>query len=359
MKRGLALVVFILIVLQGAFSQSFTGAGNYNGIDLMAANPSAPVFSRLEFDIRLFSAEAFAVNNFISTQSIYADEVFYQKRSQGRVFANIDLTGPSALFVLKKYAWGIKTSFKTMLCTNAFNEGINDLIYRSINNESVSGLNLDLKDNKQTNALSYYDITVNYSRIVHDNSNSIVSIGYSGKLLSGLDALSLTTLNNRSIHQGDSTFKVADAQYAYAFPDPSQHTGLFDTRGIGIGSDIGFTYLKRLNRKNHPLRCASFRKKYPPLREYKWKLGVAIIDIGSIQFNTEASQKMFTLVRAQLDTLRFRDIRNVYHFDSLLVQNVLPTGSVLEDKTFYAGLPTTLTVQFDHFLKIIFLSIIV
>ncbi|MES2780984.1 MAG: DUF5723 family protein, partial [Bacteroidota bacterium] len=249
-----------------------------------------------------------------------------------------------------KQSWGIKTSFKTMACSNAFNEGINDLIYRSINNEPVSGLNLDLKDGKQTNALSYIDVTLNFSKIVHNNSYSILSLGVSGKALWGLDALSLLTLNSRTIHQGDSSFKVADAQYAYAFPLSNQNSNFLTPRGIGVGSDIGLTYMRRLHRRKHPLKCASIIKRMVPLREYKWKLGIAIIDIGGIFFQNEATQKTLTLLYTQLDTIRFKDIRNANHFDSLIVQNTLPSGQVLNYTSFYAGLPTALTIQLDQFL---------
>ncbi|MES2780983.1 MAG: hypothetical protein V4651_13910, partial [Bacteroidota bacterium] len=106
MKHNTIVLLFLFFIYGSGWSQSLTEAGNYNGIDVMTSNPSAPVFSRLEYDIRLFSVEAFSANNFVSINSIYADRFLYQKRSHGRVFANVEVTGPSVLFVKNSWAWG-------------------------------------------------------------------------------------------------------------------------------------------------------------------------------------------------------------------------------------------------------------
>lgn len=340
----------MLLLASDGIAQNLSSLGNYAGLATISNNPSLTVFSRLQSDINIISVNVAAFNNSLYMQqgSKQYDIARHQVK-QTKLFIDAEVSGPGILLTGRTHAVAFKTSFKTITCANGIREETSAMAYHEIIGKSEHNVAFGIADGKQFNVVSYGELAINYSKIMRNNGSRMTSFGYTGKLISGFMATSLSA-EKSSIHNGteNNTFTTANIRYAYAMPDPNNKHSLISMRGIGIGTDIGFTYLKKRFAKTNHKGCPSVIKRYLPVNNYNWKFSIAILDIGGIMFQNEARDVQLSSLRTEIDTVSLKGIGNNYQFDSLLAQRA---GQVSRKGSFYVGLPTTVVVQFDKYIN--------
>jgi hypothetical protein len=340
--------ILLLCSLSG-FSQNLSSVGNYAGIASVGNNPSSIVFSKLQYEINLVNVNVSAFNNTLYLDYLNDYEVNREIIKRTRIFAGADISGPGFLLVKMTKAFAITTAVKTLACTNGISGQTSEMIYNASKNNPTNGLTIGLIDGKQFNAISYGEMAISFAKITRNNGSRMVSIGYTGKILMGFAGVSFIATNSKQIDTGEFPITTSDMQYAYAMPVPGDEHPV-RVRGIGVGSDIGFTYLKKRFSKPKHRGCPSVIKRYLPANDYAWKLGISILDIGGILFQNESHVRQLKGLNNTLDTLQLKSIGNPYKLDSLLLSHSADSSARGKQSSFYMGLPTTLVLQLDEHL---------
>jgi hypothetical protein len=122
---------------------------------------------------------------------------------------------------------------------------------------------------------------------------------------------------------GDSTVFMSDGnlQYNYAATKSGKISELMESRGKGFALDIGYTYMRK--KKSTPTRltvCPNIRYggRIREYQEYKWKLGVAIMDIGRIDFNNQTVATTYTNANGNTRNLDLEFYKGVFALDRRL-----------------------------------------
>jgi hypothetical protein len=120
--------------------------------------------------------------------------------------------------------------------------------------------------------------------------------------------------------------------------DNIQNSGMLGGGGMGFGKgfgfDIGITYQRKVNKESLlPFKRLCQQKFY----DYRYKLGISIIDIGVLRFSKNVSSTNFNYNFAGQDTTNNQ-------IDSTYQSN----NSSLNKNKFSVALPTAICVQFDY-----------
>jgi hypothetical protein len=341
-------LILLTFYVTDSTAQNLASLGNYAGLSTINNNPSLAVFSKLQYDINLLRIDVSAFsNNFYLDRS--NDYTLSQKpTTRTLLFADAEIAGPGFLWVSRKRSIAFKTALKTTACSNGLNEQTANMLYHEMKGGGSDSVTLGLKDGKQLNAISYGELAISFAWITRNNGTRMISFGYTGKVLLGFMATSLMS-KNTTPHDGPdgTTYTTADIQYAYAFPNPDRDRSMFSMRGIGVGTDLGFTYMRRRFAKPRYSGCPSVIKRHIPANDYSWKFSLALLDVGGIMFQREAKKITLTNINTTLDTLSMKQLKNNYKFDSLLTQRA--AGNTQEG-SFYVGLPTSLVFQIDRYI---------
>ena len=189
-----------------------------------------------------------------------------------------------------------------------------------------------------------------YSRILQDNEESRLSVGGTLEILKGLSGVNISLNNityqnqaNRNVITSGSVTSIYSANYS------AMDTQYSDIKNIqkfkaaaryGIGASIGIEYIIKKNVFDEP---------YSP-KNYYWKFGASIMDIGSNNFKTsQFSFNANTPDSSLTDTSLINKFNSPYDSVSNVsnaLRNSFQKGSYLNSK-FKMSLPTRLVLTVD------------
>lgn len=359
--RALTLV-FAAFIPQIIFSQEQLGMRleRYSGIYGAVLNPANTADNPNNWEVSLFTAEAFFDNNYAflrktslqnalrNTDKIVsvadttrenpppADAIFldYAKGTH-KMYAVVQsrVTGPGFSFRIgENDVVGLTTAFRSEVSSYKIPE---ILAYRTISN---------LPRNQAVNipavgitGMAWSEIGLHYS---HSNTESDLHTawGVSPKILLGYEGFYTRARSNFDYtqRQGDTVaFGSANWDYALTLGNVlDSDNAKVRKQGSGLGLDAGFTWAQPADNEADG---------------YDWRLGVSVIDLGYVRFNKNAERHhiafdtLLTVTDANFPsrdnaTDVFRDVSQAFLGD--------PDAS-LRAKSFAIGLPTALSAQFD------------
>ncbi len=350
--------------------------GNYTGIHALQSNPSAAIYSAYWLDFNIIGLEVFACNNgfyiprsdFNVTDLLRRDYVFptYGKYNRSfltkggtfmrNFFTQNRVLLPSAMVV------DITRGLSVGLLLQSREAASGDCIPYDIANFGYYGLehkaqhNIEYNDyNIYTAGLVWTELGVNIGRTLKRERFDLWAAGITLKYLWGHSGYFARIDNVRYVVLNDSTMDIrnldAKAGFSLAidyrnndFPGPEGYT-----LGHGFSFDLGITFIKtnRELRRLFPGRLCEAR-----FEPYVFRLGLSLLDIGSIRFSRNAQKHVFDGVSHFWEHARdftyttvdeaVNDISNRFYGN--------PTAS-LNDTSFTVGLPTAFSIQFDYHLN--------
>ena len=376
LKASLLLALLTILQLPGIFAQESSGItqGNFAGSTSVRVNPANMLQSKLYFDFHLFSLSAFGQNNFVYIPGsdlnlaplIRGSEELPKYPQTGENYRYYENTNrKSGTAISNNYALGafLQTgdhafafhtaarSYTTM--NNVPYEmavlGVNSLDYAPLQNILFKDQNIDIA------SLNWGEIGLSYAYAFRKIGREHWAAGITLKYLMGyggmfakIDKVDYMVLDRETIK-----FYDMNADLGFALPvdydnnDVPDGGSLFKGRGLGL--DLGITYtLKKEGYQNFSNRRICEQE----YRDYQWRLGVSILDLGTINFSENAQKHEFRDVNAlweNLNDLNFDDLNSLM----AEVSNELlgsPVASLAGDQ-FKIGLPTALSVQFDYHYK--------
>lgn len=356
-------IVLTTTLFSTASAQEFAGyrSSNYTGVNGVFYNPANIADSRFRWDVNLLGVSALFGNNQVgfgldTNLDSLANTVFERtmKNVDGIVAATIN--GPSVLFNIKKRN-SVALFTRSHVLVNIDN--INSSLAEQFSNDNLQNTALPLylssPENMTANVNAYTEFGVAFARVLKNTGSHFFKAGISLKYIAGvangylrIDNFKATlnqdnALLNPEPYLTDATGILSLGMGGINFTD-FDASQLTKFKGSGFGVDLGAVYEWRTkeieNRRD--------------LNKYKLKLGVAVLNIGSIKYtrDQERSQsynihipkgKRFYL--SELEDASIDDMKKVFesHPEFFTVKD----GSDISS-SYTVSLPTSLQLDADY-----------
>lgn len=353
-NKSVVVVLLLTVVCRvTAFSQSFAGYGydNYAGVNSMILNPSSIADSRYKVNVNIFSISALTGNNAyemdrsrlfsLKFSNMNEGEGFYKSSNTANkyFYTNVDILGPSATISLtRKDAIGITTRLRVI--GNEYNLG--NPLFRLTGEANPNFYNVNVENaSLQVKANAFAEAGLTYARVLWRDEKSEFKLGVTGKYVIGLGYASMASgplqieidpTNQLLNLQGDVT-----AQYSANLDNAGNGTSLSNiinkNSGKGFGFDLGFTY--------------EVKGADPSIE--KFRLGIAVTDIGSINYANSANSRQYTLTATGDNTQDFAKLSGESFNDYF--NRLQSTGMITSKGTApltKVSLPTALHLNLDY-----------
>jgi len=362
MQKRLTLFLCLLFPLFLAAQQN-TGirTGNYSGIQGALLNPASIADTKLKWDVNVLSGGTNFDNTFVYIPKGAVPAFGFKSIIEGIIHedkfgTHFDPKNPGKLYNLTLSTELLGPSFQLQLPTT-----VNSVIGLTIASRSYANIrnipghvaqsaydhllnqglwNAPFSDHStQMDALSWLEYGLHYGAVLFDDGATKWTGGISLKYLQGVAAAYAKNTNlNYTI--GDTTHLLfAHSSVDYGRTDYDSYrkiSGYGDlNHGHGLGADLGVVF----QQLGGPKEGAG----------YLYKIGISLLDIGSIKFNRNAA-----VYHLQTDGGDFSGWRGVHLTSNIQVDRTLSAvfyqGDSSRSKTgdqFTMGLPTSLSVQGD------------
>lgn len=358
------LLGFLLLLPGLAFSQLQFGvrSDNYAGVLSANLNPAFSAFSPFRWDVHVGGVAHFSENNYGYLQDVGVPDLLRQTSNPNFDFGptlrkeNLLPNGIVLDFFEDNRERYFYTSSTISLPSVSYKINEQHTVGLILQSRLVAGMD-NVSDNfsyytfntraaydtfpvppAYGGALAWTEIGLHYAWSKQVKSG-MLALGVTAKYLAGHEGGYFYTLDRfrmaRLPQNGLAGTPVA-MQFAYtntAFTDDSYQPTL---NGTGIGMDIGLAY-----------------KIDGDAAGYAWKLGLAVLDLGAIQFNQAAFRHEINLeAPGTLDgnSYRFFDSPGDANavIDTFTMQLTGTPGGSLVENAFTQWLPTRLSFQIDH-----------
>lgn len=296
MRKWLAgiLLVPAISCAQEQFGAAFS---NYTPTNSVYMNPSSMLDAKTWLDIHIVGAGAYANNNLAAIRNdnfihiirtkgeeIEEDDVVYrQNRKKYHAYARTFTQVLSGVWSQGDHAAGLAFNVRSFTALR----GVPDYAARFIEHgvpPYTQQHNIDYSLKKVRAAgIGFGEIQLSYAYTFYKKRRDMLMGGISVKKLFSLAGAAANIYQFDFDVRSDTLLSIYDLQ-ADAMMTPEV---VFDAKG-GMGLDIGFTYQKMLS------ECSSY---YPNTSKmgcrylpYKYKIGVSVMDIGSVKYSDNNRQ---------------------------------------------------------------------
>ena len=292
---------------------------NYAGTDVLFSNPAGMHHQKDWLSIHLLTFDAFFSNDymFLAKEDFkFLDLVsgnlnipmhptgysegerpfyIYDRSAKTRLDLDLKLQGPAAMYILKNHAIAIFTGARAYMNTRNITPDLGRLIYYGFGYNPQHDQNYSLK-NFNGSFLAYGEVGISYAYQWNQRSFSNWNFGISIKKLFGVGGVYAYADNVSYNVINDTTLDLPGLDASFGFSMPADYNGNdFPTspyvNGKGWGFDFGVEYQELIDRQGiDPSTKACAQKHY----DYKYRIGVSLMDIGYIKFDNNAQLHEYT-----------------------------------------------------------------
>lgn len=358
-------------------AQDFAGyrAGNYTGVNGTFFNPANIADSRYRWDFNLFSVSTFVGNNQASfnmenvTKSFNVDsleeKVMGKNAGPSTGMVSVDLHGPSLMFnVGKKASIALTTRARTI--ANIID--IEGRLVRELSDQADEGqfpFSINSRENMRVAVNAWTEFGLSYARVIRDHDQHFLKGGATLKYLAGVANGYVNIANFKGTLEEDNTTEEVflantTGRLAAGFGgvrisdfEAGNYTKLQST---GFGVDLGVVYEFRPGHEQYKRSTASGEDWRRDRNKYKARVGLALLDIGSIRYDRDWQRSgaydldITGSERLSLDELEGVEIDDYNTFFKERPQYFKPVAGST-DATYKVGLPTTLQLNVDYHLR--------
>ncbi|MDB4088063.1 DUF5723 family protein [Flavobacteriales bacterium] len=283
---NLILFSFCFVITSNAQENLGIRNDNFNPVNSQFLNPSSIVDAKPWLDINIIGASAYLRNNFafypnsnlLKFDQYNEDPNYKLNLDKIKAFGDFEITGPSASIALGRHSVSVFSNVRGVV--NAKN--IPGILGKLTGNEGLTLADTGTYDinNARIKSMIWGEIGITYGKILIANNDNMLTGAISVKRLFGFQNASILiddalvrvpTLDNQTLVQ-------TNGKYSYTEP------GL--NSGKGWGTSIGLTYKKMKDDVTSyiPHSTLSGCEQI----NYKYKIGVSLLDIGYINFNNNS-----------------------------------------------------------------------
>ena len=325
---------------------------NYAGTNGVWLNPSSIVDSRVFLDIHLAGFGVFAHNNgvYLPESRVYdlAKEEKWNtfatttKDVRRNGFLDASVSGPAATLALGRNGFGLHSAVRSYSTVNNLPDMWADAFVSGYDyNNGWQGAHQ--WNNVSVKNLSWAEFGGTYSRMFKVDQVHMFNAGISVKRLIGINStnVSMRDFSLTVANDSNAVFHNLDAEVAYV-TQPAWNVGR------GWGFDLGFTYKRALNDANYNFYTPHKGDYKCDYMDYKYRIGVSILDIGRIKFDTDAVRYTYLSNFDEEDNTEAIAIPETDNAGDVAQSLLEPDIATTTANEFKAKLPTTVSVQFDY-----------
>ncbi len=386
------LFILLLLVFTGVTNaQTLLGisGSNYAGINSVYNNPANLGDNRLSFALHLATFDAYISNDYLvynapfslfsfitnATNAAYKSNkgrvifkpeylTFESNNDKANLHIDAQLRGPSVLFTINdKSTIALSSRLRVGGNMNNVDNKIIEILTYGTNRAGLRGPTESVND-ITSNVNFYMDIAATYSKVLIEENEHFLKGGFALKYLSGYYANQIKINNASYSITADAPGSIRDNITAFSLDALFTNTVESSYKqfklspgwllgegalGKGVGFDFGVVYEHRKDIKKYSYREKGKRKLDPSKNKYDYKIGVSVLDIGSIRYNNPNTASQFP-IKTQNKVLSYRDFGNIIGTDDLenRIESVMGTTTSEIKNSFVAVLPTNLHVNFDY-----------
>ncbi len=312
---------------------------------MIRLNPSAMVDSRPYWDLELFGIGLLVENDYAYAP---ADEFnIWRLDFPEEIGENFDGDAnnayteavvflPTYTRVAGRYSWGFQSAVRTYVNALDVPGHLSKLLIEDFEFPALQGRPLE-SSGLAIKAMSWLEIGGQFGMIVYQKRRDMLNAGISLKRLFGTAAGGFQLNRLDYVSQGDSTLVFNNLSGQFGIVDPAFNQG----RGWGV--DLGVTYKKMLEDVDHYVPHS--KKSNCKLIDYKYKVGLSLLDLGAINFDNGTSYREFSSSQSTWENFDDEDPSDLNDLVVLFDSNLAPSSTANE---FRAALPTSLNAQFDY-----------
>ena len=375
--------VFWFFVLAGflfegpAYSQEMLGVtlGNYSGVNGLLLNPSSMTGAKTYLDINLVALDVFVQNNFLymnkneyqltnffksgnalpSHTELYGTEIrnfyTYANKNVRDGFVQLRINGPGAMLVYGNHAFAITTGLRSVVSFKNAPYELANFAYLGLN--YVPQHNINYKDNRPFKAgeMAWAEVGVSYAYTFHARNFDKITAGITIRRLFGYTGLYMKGNRVDYVVPNDSTISIhnMNAQFGYSLPIDYDKNGTWNDKlftGHGFAGDIGVTYTRLSGIYSEDYFTTLCSQQY---NDYLYRLGVALIDIGAIRFNTHSEKYSIDDKSSYWDNVESFKFQDIHQFmDTVSYKFYGNNTASYRGNSFYMWLPSALSIQFAY-----------
>ena len=322
-----------------AQEKSGISASNYLPTSGIFLNPTASVDSKTYMQLNLVGAGVFAMTNMAyipdfsvyghSKNAAYIQEVKLSTLKLPKyLYANATIDGPAFLISKRNYGGGFFIRARSVANINIASSQLMSALVTQENTEGGDAMNVNIK-NSRVSTMSWIEYGGNFGMIVKRDRKNLWSVAANLRYLSGTN-LMYANLTQLKGFYNDTMVNIENVSGKLRFTDFALNSGK------GFGADLGVTYKKMLGdvKSYYPnsvrCNCATM--------DYKYKVGLALRDVGFIKFKTGSSSDNVS------SSGSYHTNTNDTSYKTAL-ESILNT--TFSGKPILASLPTALVGQLD------------
>ena len=363
-KKILLILILSLSSLYGR-GQEMWGVvnSNYAGINSTLINPASMLHSKLYLDVNVVTADFFFENNALYIHKgdykpfafLKSDDNlpeygidnlpfdFYLNDKRKELHLNTLVMGPSFSIARRDHAFGFRTAYRTIASGRYVPYEVVPFSYVGLGYEPFHNINFN-DDYLRISALAWAEIAFSYARTLKRNGPHQLSGGITAKFLMGTAGTYIDMENIDYIVNNESTVNVRNLRGEFGYAGVSDGGSLFG--GNGFAAELGVVYEYKSSGYSS-VRSQKLCK--IPYEDYKYRLGISLLDLGFINFKSNAEQHYYDDVDVfwlNVDTVQFRNIESF----TRMISDVFygdPDAS-LQSNSIRMVLPAALSMQFDY-----------
>jgi hypothetical protein len=367
------ILIALLMGLSPLHAQEMLGGVNssYSGITGSMLNPANAVTSPFYLDFNILSGDIFAENNYLyfskeeyrflrffeknpvyPTHGVDNDLIGYDNNSPNNknAYANLRVMGPSFAVTVGRHAFGLVTAARSVMSTRNVPYTMAKFAYERFDYPPQYDINYVYNKNIYNAELAWAEIGFNYSYVFSQKSLDYWAGGVTVKYIMGYAGGYMYSENLDYIvyDQDTLTVNTINATGGYSLPlnyvtNEYMRDPLF--RGKGVGFDIGLIYERKKSQGNYGRIVKLCEQDYIP---YKYKIGVSLLDIGSVKFKKNAEKLVLDGNSTNWIRLPWTEFTSIRDLTDLISNQFYgnPT-ELIQGYEIKVALPTVASIQAD------------
>lgn len=337
-----------VLTLNAALAQESIGIANsnYAGTQGVHLNPSSIVDSKLWLDVHLVGAGAYVYNNYfyfpnstVFTNPLPAGQDRFVAGNVYRGDVNVDVWGPAFTLSLGKHAIGLHTAVRSFTDATRVPAPVAKFIFEGLNYAPQHSI-LYQGENIKASSLTWGEIGLTYGTILSRKGDNFWTGGITAKYLSGINSMAIDIDKFSYEVVNDSDLYVSELNGKYGMVEPGFGAGQ------GFSVDLGVTYKKMLD--NVAYYVPHSQSADCTTKDYRYKLGISLMDVGAIKFNKNAVYQEYSNTDAYWSRYDTASITSIGTTDANLNNNINGTSQNVRTDNFRTWLPSYASVQFDY-----------
>jgi hypothetical protein len=331
--------------------------GNYGGVHSLQLNPAWQVNGPLKWDVNIVSFGAFAEQDYVYGQkgsmvrllnrggNVITEDTpaggdamtssgevpfYFRENSHYNINQLFTAMAPSFMANMGSHSFGLYFTGRTFSSGYKLDD---DFYYFTLTDT------LDLIGNFepfQLGAMAWSEIGASYAKNISSKNWLEMNAGATIKFLLGFDAASVSNNTATDAFRDGDILALGPADltmnYSTGYSDAGGYA--FQRRGFGLATDIGITWLSR---------DASTEN-----RQYRWKVGLSLLDVGRIWYTGDASVYRYDSPDSSyFSTNDFRDVGDPDEFIAVINNSGNSAQAEMTAAEFGMWMPMAASIQFD------------